>query len=109
MASDQATTHKRSKHFGIEWAFFKESVALGEILPVFVPTDQQPADMLTKAIMTNKFAEYGHGWRKSQAHFDGQKMVTHLLAVMPKNQSEDALDPQDLKKNRKGAHVGSQK
>ena len=38
MSSDAGVPHKRSKHFGIEWAFFKQTVELGEIKPVYVST-----------------------------------------------------------------------
>ena len=36
MANDQGTPHKKSKHFGIEWAYFKEAVQHGEIEPIYV-------------------------------------------------------------------------
>ena len=49
------TLHKRSKHFGIEFAYFKQSVEMGEIFPVFVSTDEQLADMLTKPLLPKKF------------------------------------------------------
>jgi hypothetical protein len=84
MASDQSSPHKRSKHFGIEWAFFKQSVAMGEISPVFVPTDQQPADMLTKALLSTKFVDFREmvmGDQHAQAIFEVCKPVTHLLTV----------------------------
>jgi hypothetical protein len=29
MSTELGTPHKRSKHFGIEWAYFKESVEIG--------------------------------------------------------------------------------
>ena len=37
MSSDLGLPHKRSKHFGIEFAFFKQSVALKEILLYLCP------------------------------------------------------------------------
>ena len=50
LASNPGVPHKKSKHFAIEWAFFKEAVELKEIAPVFVSTDLQPTDMMTKAL-----------------------------------------------------------
>jgi hypothetical protein len=55
MATNPGVPHKRSKHFGIEWAMFKEAVANGEIIPVHLPTEEQPADMLTKGLPPTKF------------------------------------------------------
>ena len=55
MAKNTGLPHKRSKHFGIEFGYFKQSVELGEIFPVFVPTDAQLADMLTKTLPPKKF------------------------------------------------------
>ena len=58
MSNDLGLPHKRSKHFGIEFAFFKQSVFLKEILPVFVSTEDQPADMLTKTLLPTKFTKF---------------------------------------------------
>ena len=58
MSSDMGLPHKRSKHFGIEFAFFKQSVNLKEIQPVFVSTNDQPADMLTKTLLSSKFVKF---------------------------------------------------
>ena len=58
MSTDLGVPHKRSKHFGIEWAFFKESVEQNEIQPVYVPTENQPADMLTKNLSPTKFLNF---------------------------------------------------
>ena len=56
LASNPGSPHKKSKHFGIEWAFFKEAVELKEIAPIFVSADLQPADMTTKALLSPKFS-----------------------------------------------------
>ena len=58
MSAHSGAPHKRSKHFGIEWAMFRESVDLGEIKPVYVPTGDQPADMLTKPLSVQKFVYF---------------------------------------------------
>ena len=52
LASNSGAPHKKSKHFNIEWAFFKEAVELKEIAPVFVSIDLRPADMMTKALLS---------------------------------------------------------
>ena len=52
------TCHKRSKHFGIEFDIFREYVQLGEIQVVHVPTDELPADMLTKPLPSSKFINF---------------------------------------------------
>ena len=84
MANDPSTPHKRSKHFGIEWAFFKESVELGEISPSHVKTDSQPADMLTKSLLSTKFTDFRDmvmGYPDLQTHFNKNEPVTHLVYV----------------------------
>ena len=58
LASNLGIPHKRSKHFGIEFAYFKQSVEKKEIIPVFVSTDEQPADMLTKTLLPAKFVYF---------------------------------------------------
>jgi hypothetical protein len=58
MSTELGTPHKRSKHFGIEWAYFKESVELGEITPIHVSTNEQPADMMTKNLNSKKFVYF---------------------------------------------------
>ena len=73
MASDLGTPHKRSKHFGIEWAYFKECVELKELTVVYVSTEEQPADMLTKPLTSKKFVYFRDmvmGDDKLQTYFD---------------------------------------
>jgi hypothetical protein len=87
LSSDLGTPHKKSKHFGIEWSFFKESVEFGEITPIFVHTNQQPADMLTKSLLSNKFVEFRDmvmGDSVLQDFFTSNPMVTHFCMKVPK-------------------------
>ena len=89
MSNDLGTPHKRSKHFGIEWAYFKESVELGEIKAVHISTDQQPADMLTKTLPVKKFLYFRDmimGGIHLQQHFD-RKSPGHVKVDV----SEDPL------------------
>ena len=75
--------HKRSKHFGIEWAYFKQMVDLKEIEPIYVSTNEQPADMLTKALPPQKFLYFRDmvmGLQKYQDHFQ-QVNSTALFIV----------------------------
>ncbi len=72
LSNNLSTPHKRSKHFDIEFSFFKQSVELGEIFPVFVSTHEQPADMLTKVLPSKKFIYFREmimGEEKCQSHF----------------------------------------
>jgi hypothetical protein len=73
MASDLGTPHKRSKHFGIEWAYFKECVELAELTVVHISTEEQPADMLTKPLPSKKFVYFRDmvmGGEKLQYYFE---------------------------------------
>ena len=58
LLENQGTPHKKSKHFGIEWAYVKEAANLKEILVQYVETTVQRADFLTKAISHTKFHEH---------------------------------------------------
>jgi hypothetical protein len=58
MSENPGVPHKRSKHFGIEFAFYKQSVEMGEITPKYVGTNDQPADMLTKTLTYEKFTKF---------------------------------------------------
>ena len=55
LSTSAGTPHKRSKHFGLEFAFFKECVEHGEVCVEKINTDLQLADMLTKALPKTKF------------------------------------------------------
>ena len=81
MSTDKGSPHKRSKHFGIEWAYFKEAVEVMEIKPVYVSTNEQPADMLTKALPYPKFTYFRDmimGGKSVQVHFDTKISATHI-------------------------------
>ena len=58
LINNQGTPHKKSKHFGIEWAYVKQSVSEGEILVEYVETTKQRADFLTKTLPSSKFKEH---------------------------------------------------
>ena len=93
LSSDLGTPHKKSKHFGIEWSFYKESVQHGELAPVYVSTDLQPADMLTKALLSPKFAIFRDmvmGDSICQDHFSFKPLVTHACIL---DHSGDHLPP----------------
>lgn len=47
--------HGRSKHIDIRYHFIRECVEWGEIIIKHVKTDEQRADVLTKAMSTVKF------------------------------------------------------
>ena len=81
LSSDLGTPHKKSKHFGVEWSYFKESVEFGEIIPVYVSTNDQPADMLTKSILSQKFVDFRDmvmGDSTLQNNFTLKPLVTHF-------------------------------
>jgi hypothetical protein len=79
LSSDLGTPHKKSKHFGIEWSYFKESVQLGEIFPVYVSTEDQPADMMTKSLVSAKFNIFRDMVMGDSSHFVSSNIVTHSI------------------------------
>ena len=66
------THHKRSKHFGIEFDALREYVKLGELEIFYRPTENLPADMLTKSLPPEKFKRFREetmGGRREQDTF----------------------------------------
>jgi hypothetical protein len=56
MSSNPAINHKRSKHIDIRYHFTRERVESEEIKLVYVPTEHQLADLLTKALGSQRVA-----------------------------------------------------
>ena len=48
--SGAKTFHKRSRHFGIEWYSVKHDVEKAVVEPLYIPTCDQLADILTKVL-----------------------------------------------------------
>ena len=86
LATSQGVPHKKSKHFGIEWAYFKESVELKEIKLMHVSTELQAADMLTKSLLSTKFGVFRDmvmGNSQLQNHFENKiTPTTHSCVVL---------------------------
>ena len=53
--SSGGVSHKRSKHFGLEFDALREYIQLGEMKIKYKPTDELAADLLTKALGPAKF------------------------------------------------------
>jgi hypothetical protein len=49
--------HSKTKHFEIHLHFIQDMVRKQEIEILYIPTQQQPADILTKALGRTKFKE----------------------------------------------------
>jgi hypothetical protein len=47
--------HDRSKHIEIRYHFIRDCVQKGAVKLQYVPTNEQVADILTKALMKDKF------------------------------------------------------
>ena len=74
--STTGTHHKRSKHFGIEFDYFKESIANGEIKLRYMETGKMLADMLTKSLPRDHFIQFRDlmmGNEQAQKHFDNKR------------------------------------
>lgn len=48
--SENPILHQRSKHIDIRYHFLREAVSNGQVLLTFIPTSEQIADLLTKAL-----------------------------------------------------------
>ena len=85
------TTHKRSKHFEIDFYLCKECVERKEVEIVYVSTDKQNADTLTKALGKEKFLFFREcvmGVKEKQDHFE-EKVQSNLLRVGMSDYYED--------------------
>ena len=74
--STTGTHHKRSKHFGIEFDYFKEGLVFEEMKLQYLETDKMLADMLTKSLPRDKFIRFRDfmmGTPEAQAYFEVRK------------------------------------
>ena len=46
--------HQKAKHIDIKYHFICECINNGELIPIQTPTNEQPADMLTKPLSQDK-------------------------------------------------------
>ena len=70
--SGSAVFHKRSKHFGVDWYATKEAIEEGKFRLMWVSTQWQVADMLTKPIagkMLERFRGMAMGPEEMQSYF----------------------------------------
>ena len=64
--SENPIMHQRSKHIDIRFHFLRETVANGQVLLTFIPTMDQLADLLTKALpkaRTQRLRGQVHGYQ----------------------------------------------
>ena len=50
--------HTRTKYIDIQYYYVKKQVTAGNVALEYIPTDQQMADGLTKALCKNKFESF---------------------------------------------------
>jgi hypothetical protein len=56
--TENASQHKRSKHFGIEFDAAREYIKSGEVIIKYIPTGDMHADILTKSLQKEKFDKH---------------------------------------------------
>jgi hypothetical protein len=57
MATNSSDT-ARTKHIDVAFHFLRDSVARKLIRMVYIPTDDNPADLFTKALASPKFSRF---------------------------------------------------
>ena len=55
LSTEPGLTHKKVKHYGIEWCYFKQRVEKKEVVIKFLRSEDQPADILTKPLPLKQF------------------------------------------------------
>lgn len=50
MLASDSVLHERSKHIEVDIHFIREKVRAGTIIPTFVPSSEQTADVFTKSV-----------------------------------------------------------
>ena len=55
LSNDPGLTHKKVKHYGLEWSYFKQRVEKKEVEIKYLRTTDQPADILTKPLPIKQF------------------------------------------------------
>ena len=55
MLSHNPVLHSRTKHMELGLFFVREKVMQGKLLIAHIPSSDQPADLLTKAVSKSKF------------------------------------------------------
>jgi hypothetical protein len=56
--SNNPTYHPRTKHIDLRYHIIRDYVADGQVALEYMPTEQMPADMLTKALAAPKFTQF---------------------------------------------------
>src|SRR5690606_41606159 len=95
-------SHRRSKHFGIEFDYYRERIELGDIQLLYRETSQLPADMLTKTLKPDKFKEY-------RDTVMGDRTLQHTFLTEQEIARIYAQDKGDRKESRKENTTESRK
>ena len=72
MLSHNPVLHSGTKHMELSLLFVRENVMQGKLLIAHIPSSDQPADLLTKAVSKSKFS-----WLRNKVMFrDFQQLNT---------------------------------
>ena len=64
--------HNRTKHIAVHYHFICEKIKDGELAPIYVPTGEQTADILTKGLPKVKFVDFVRQMGLRQGGLDTQ-------------------------------------
>lgn len=71
ISADHPSSHFRTKHFAVHALYSREKVASGEVQLEWLPTDEMPADMLTKALAGTKHQRFCSMVGLADCHLEG--------------------------------------
>ncbi|GAA5882302.1 hypothetical protein JCM1840_001402, partial [Sporobolomyces johnsonii] len=72
LLADHLTSYHRTKHFAVHASFSREKVASGEVQIEWIPMNDLPADMLTKALASAKHCRFSSMLGLTDCHIEGK-------------------------------------
>jgi hypothetical protein len=75
--------HSRTKHIAIQHHFVREKQTEGKVDLQYIPTEQQVADGLTKALPKNRFVKFRDALGLKHRAYTQRMSLVYLKALVP--------------------------
>ncbi|GAA5871105.1 hypothetical protein JCM1840_007591 [Sporobolomyces johnsonii] len=97
--ANHPASHHRTKHFAVHASFSRERVANGDVQLEWMPTDELPADMLTKALASAKHRRFCEKVGLADCHLEGvcwRTVVEGSEVLMARWKDLDGEDDEEI-------------